>query len=58
MFSEATENLPVSIAGDCGLRDHLRGDGVIRNAQTVEEDGGDGTEVPTAPRIAVSAASR
>lgn len=58
MLPEAAEDLPVSAGAHRGLRRLLRGDDVLRDAQTAEEDRGDGAEVPAAPGVAVRAAPR
>lgn len=58
VLPEAAEDLPVPAAAHGGVRDAVRGDDLVRDAQTAQEDGGDGTQVPAAPRVALGSAPR
>lgn len=58
VLPEAAEDLPMSPSGHRGLRGDVRGHDVVRDAQTAQEDGGDGTEVSATPRVAVGTAPR
>lgn len=58
MLPETATDLPVLAAAHGGLWDDVRRDDVVRDAQTAEEDGGDGTEVPAAPGVSVGSAPR
>lgn len=58
VLPEAAEDLPMSPSGHRGLRGDVRGHDVVRDAQTAQEDGGDGTEISATPRVAVGTAPR
>lgn len=58
VLPQAAEDLPVSPAGHGGLRDDVRGDDIVRDAQTAQEDGDHGAQVPATPRVSVGAAPR
>lgn len=58
VLQEAAQDLPVSPAAHRGLRDDLRRDDLLRDAQTAQEDRGHGPEVPAAPRGPLGSAAR
>lgn len=58
MLPEAAEDLPVPAVAHRGVRDVVRGDDLVRDAQAAQEDGGDGAQVSAASGVAVGSAPR